>query len=248
MQLRPFTVLGLVLLPLFLLFTRLGLWQLQRMHEKQDLLDRFAHPAELDLPQAIADGSLFAHVRVSGRYNLSWHLLLDNKILDGRVGVHAITLFQPDDGPPILVNRGWLPLPLDRNSLPEIPTPSGQVNISGTLTRPIEGGVRLGGPEILENLAGSRLITYFDMSELNAAVGKKLSPWLIQLDASDSTGFDGRDWKPTVMLPAQHGAYAVQWFALALFMPIIWLTLGWRWRYLSKTASDSVSAAENQGE
>ncbi len=248
MQLRPFTVLGLVLLPLFLLFTRLGLWQLQRMHEKQDLLDRFAHPAELDLPQAIADGSLFAHVRVSGRYNLSWHLLLDNKILDGRVGVQAMTLFQPDDGPPILVNRGWLPLPPDRSSLPEIPTPSGQLNISGILTRPIEGGVRLGGPENLQNLAGPRLITYFDMNEFNAAVGKNLSPWVIQLDAGDSTGFDGRDWKPTVLLPAQHGAYAVQWFALALAMPIIWLALGWRWRYLAKTASDCVSAAENQGE
>lgn len=235
----------MVLLPLFLLFTRLGLWQLQRMHEKQDLIDRFEHPAELGLSQAIADDSLFAHVRVGGRYNLSWHLLLDNKILDGRVGVQAMTLFQADDGLPILVNRGWLPLPPDRNSLPEIPTPSGHLNITGILTRPLEGGVRLGVPENLQHLAGRRLITYFDMSELNAAVGKKLSPWLIQLDASDSTGFAGRNWKPAVMMPAQHGAYAVQWFALALAMPIIWL---WRWHYLSKTADDADSHAGSPGE
>lgn len=248
MQLRPFTVLGLVLLPLLMLFAWLGLWQLQRMHEKQDLIDRFEHPAELDLPQAIADGSLFAHVRVSGRYNLNWHLLLDNKILDGRVGVQAMTLFQADGGLPILVNRGWLPLPPDRSSLPEIPTPSGQLNISGILTRPLEGGVRLGAPENLENLAGPRLVTYFDMSELKAVVGGELSPWLIQLDASDSTGFAGRDWKPAVMLPAQHGAYAAQWFALALFMPIIWLALGWRWHHQSKIAGDTVFAAGNRDE
>jgi cytochrome oxidase assembly protein ShyY1 len=248
MQLRPFTVLGLVLLPLLVLFTWLGLWQLQRMHEKQELIDRFKHPAELELPQAHADGSLFAHVRVSGRYNLSWHLLLDNKILDGRVGVQALTLFQADDGLPILVNRGWLPLPPDRHSLPEIPTPSGQLDISGILTRPAEGGVRLGEPENLENLAGTRLITYFDMSELNAVLGKKLSPWLIQLDAGDSTGFDGRNWQPTVMLPAQHGAYAVQWFALALAMPIIWLALGWKWRHQSKTAGNTAFEAGNQDE
>lgn len=239
MQLRPFTVLGLVLLPLLALFIGLGLWQLQRMHEKQDLIDRFEHPAELDLSQAIADERLFAHVRASGRYKLNWHLLLDNKILDGRVGVQAMTLFQADDGLTILVNRGWLPLPPDRHSLPEIPTPSGQLNIAGILTRPLEGGVRLGGPENLQNLAGPRLITYFDMNELNAAVGKNLSPWVIQLDAGDSTGFDGRDWKPTVMLPAQHGAYAVQWFALALLMPIIWLTLGWRWRWSRRRPADA---------
>lgn len=245
MRLRAFAVLGLVLLPLLVLFTRLGLWQLQRMHEKQDLIDRFEHPAELDLPQAIADGSLFAHVRVRGRYNLSWHLLLDNKILDGRAGVQVMTLFQADDGLPILVNRGWLPLPPDRNSLPEIPTPSGQSKISGVLTRPPEVGVRLGGPENLQNLAGPRLITYFAMSELEAAVGQKLSPWLIHLDASDSTGFDGRDWKPTVMLPAQHGAYAVQWFALALVTAIIWLVLGWRWRYPTKTTADAVARTGN---
>jgi surfeit locus 1 family protein len=79
-------------------------------------------------------------------------------------------------------------------------------------------------------------------------VGKNLSPWVIQLNAGDSTGFDGRDWKPTVLLPAQHGAYAVQWFALALAMPIIWLALGWKWRYQSKTASDAVADAGNPDE
>ena len=150
MQLRSSLTLSLVLLPLLILFTRLGFWQLQRMHEKQDLIHRFEHAPEMSLPEAIASGSLFARVHVSGRYKLAWHLLLDNKILNGRAGVHVMSLFQPDHGLPILVNRGWLPLPEDRRKLPEIPTPSGQVSISGILSKPVEGGIRLGEADKLK--------------------------------------------------------------------------------------------------
>jgi len=225
MSLRSSVALGLVLLPLLMLCIWLGLWQLQRMHEKQELIEQFKHAKDMDLPQAIASGGLFAHVTVSGHYVTAWHLLLDNKILAGRAGVHALTLFQPDHGSPILVNRGWLPLPPDRRSLPEIPTPAGELSISGILSKPYESGLRLGEPDRLETLAGPRLITYLDLEALAPLVRGELSPWLIQLDNGDSTGFDGRDWKPAVMTPAQHGAYAVQWFSLALAIVLVWFVM-----------------------
>ena len=229
MRLRQSVTLGLVLLPFSVLFASLGFWQLQRMHDKQELMDRFAHAAELELSQAIAVGDVFTHVHVNGHYNQDWHLLLDNKILNGQVGVYAMSLFKPDKGRPILVNRGWLPLPADRSSLPEIPTPSGNMNISGILAKPVEGGIQLGEPDKLKGLSGPRLITYLDLTQLGKVLGGDLSPWIIQLDARDKTGFDGRDWKPAVMLPAQHRAYAIQWFALALSLIIIWLAMSWKW-------------------
>jgi surfeit locus 1 family protein len=229
MSLRPFSVLSLVLLPLLTLCIWLGLWQVDRMHEKQRLIRRFEQAEASDLQDAIGNDRLYARVRVTGHYHPAWHLLLDNKILNGRAGVHAFTLFEPDKGLPILVNRGWLPLSPDRGNLPEIPTPSGQQVISGILNKPASGGVRLGNPDDLRKLAGPRLITYLDLGGLTSALDGELSPWLIQLDASEPSGFAGRDWTPTVMKPEQHQAYALQWFGLAGLIAIIWLRFGWKW-------------------
>ena len=41
-------------------------------------------------------------------------------------------------------------------------------------------------------------------------------------------GFEDRQWKAAVMPASTHGAYAVQWFALAAAAIVIWLTLGYR--------------------
>lgn len=228
MSLRTFLILSLVLLPLLTVCIWLGLWQVERMHEKQHLIQRFEQAEVSDLQDAIGNDRLYARVQVSGHYLPAWHLLLDNRILNGRAGVNAFTLFKPDTGLPILVNRGWLPLPPDRSHLPEIPTPSGRQSISGILTKPASGGVRLGGPDDLHKLAGPRLITYLDLGELAPVVDEKLSPWLIQLDASEPSGFAGRNWTPTVMQPRQHQAYALQWFGLAGMIAIIWFRIGWK--------------------
>jgi cytochrome oxidase assembly protein ShyY1 len=132
---------------------------MDRMAEKQELMDQFNNAPELGLAEAIAQKRSFAHVQVSGGYQVDWHLLLDNKLQNGRAGVHVLTLFRPDHSQPILVNRGWLPLPPDRGNLPEIPTPTRLVEISGILAPPVEDGFRLGEPEHLEDLSGA-LITY----------------------------------------------------------------------------------------
>ncbi|HLF31863.1 MAG TPA: SURF1 family protein [Xanthomonadales bacterium] len=245
MRFRPSAPLSLSLLPLVCLICWLGFWQLDRMHEKQELMDLFENAPEMTLQEAIVANRQFARVRVSGHYEAAWHLLLDNKTLQGRVGVHVLTLLVTEAGPSILVNRGWLPLPPDRRSLPEIATPTYQVTITGILKLPAEGGIRLGEPEQLDRLDGPKLITYLDVNSLVPLLKNDLSPWLILLDASDSSGFSGREWQPAVILPAQHGAYAVQWFALALAIVIVWLTLGrQRWDRLSQANS---SASQKRG-
>jgi len=214
---------------------------MRRMHEKQDLIDRFDQAEILDLQQAIGQSRLYARVMVTGHYEPDWHLLLDNKILNGRVGVHALTLFVPDLGKPILVDRGWLPLPADRSSLPEIPTPSGHLSIAGILNQPAADGIRLGDPDNLQNLSGPRLITYLDLGDLASVLDGNLSPWLIQLDATDPSGFAGRDWEPMVMKPEQHEAYAFQWFGAALIIAIFWLRLMWKSQRRQRDRSQKLS-------
>jgi len=219
-----------LLLVLTIVFAGLGQWQVKRKAEKQDLLDRFEQAREMTLQQAVNSGLDFARVEVLGRYESSWHLLLDNKIWQGQVGVHVLSLFHSKEGIPLLVDRGWLAMNPDRRSLPEVSTPSEDIVISGLLSRPPGGGVKLGGPDTIASLDGPLLVTYLDIDQVATVADLPIAPLILKLDASDHSGFDNRDWQPAVILPAQHQGYAVQWFALAAAAIILIFTLGIRFR------------------
>jgi len=228
MPFKPSLSLSLGLLPPLVLCVWLGQWQFKRMDEKRALFTQFEKAEELDLSQAIADAVPYARVHVRGRYDPQVVILLDNKILEGKAGVHVLQLFHPKASLPIMVNRGWLPISADRKVLPEITTPASEVIIDGILSAPVEGGIRLGEPDRIGNLEKPQLITYLDLEAISRALGGGLSSKLILLDAGDETGFSGRDWRPSMMMPAQHGAYAAQWFGLAIAITVIWIALAWK--------------------
>jgi surfeit locus 1 family protein len=228
MPFRPSIKLTLTLGILALLFLRLGFWQLDRKAEKEELFERFRAAPELDIGQALAAGEAFARVEAYGRYDPERHLLLDNRIWNGRAGVHVLTPFTLSDGRSLLVNRGWLPLAPDRRSLPDFATGGEARSLRGRLVRPSAGGPRLGGADDLVADRWPQLVTYLDLDAAGTALGRPLQPWIVQLEATDESGFGDRQWTPAVMTPQVHGAYAVQWLALAAAAAIIWFTLGLR--------------------
>ena len=121
MAFRPAIAQTLILITLAAVFLQLGLWQLDRKAEKEALFERFDEAPSMDLARALDSGSSFARVTAAGRYDAARHVLLDNKIWQGRAGVHVLTPFVLQDDRTILVNRGWLPMPADRSYLPEVP-------------------------------------------------------------------------------------------------------------------------------
>lgn len=225
---RPSIKLTLALLALALVFARLGAWQIDRGQEKKALFERYENAPEMSVEAAMANGVLFARVEAYGHYDPERHVLLDNRIFNGRAGVNVLTPFTLADGRELLVNRGWLPLPLDRLSLPDVPTDGANRTLKGVLNRPSEGGPRIGGEDVLVPDRWPQLVTYLDPDTVAAALGTTLEPWLLQLDPADETGFDGREWKVAQMGPEVHGAYALQWFALAAAAIVIWIVLGVR--------------------
>jgi cytochrome oxidase assembly protein ShyY1 len=228
MYFRPSFKLTLILFTLCAVFLRLGLWQFDRKAEKAALFERFENAPSLTLETAVEQGRELALVEGYGRYDPLRHVLLDNKILNGRTGVHVLTPFQLHDGGAVLINRGWLPLPPDRRSLPDVPTDPAARTIRGRLVSPIDGGPRLGEADSLVTDHWPQLVTYLDLADVGTALGLSLLPWVVQLDADDATGFGDRQWKAAVMAPPVHGAYAVQWLALSAATLIIWITLGYR--------------------
>ncbi len=228
MYFRPSFKLTLVLIVLSLVFLRLGLWQLDRKAEKTALFERFENAPSLNMESALERQQEWALVEGFGRYDPSRHILLDNKVLDGRAGIHVLTPFQLHNGSWVLVNRGWLPMPPDRRSLPSIPTDPAARTISGRLVSPAGGGPQLGDADVLVTDRWPQLVTYLDLADVGIALGLSLHPWTVQLDAGDPSGFGDRQWKPAVMEPPVHGAYAVQWLALSAATLIVWITVGVR--------------------
>jgi surfeit locus 1 family protein len=228
MQFRPSITQTLILVTLAAVFFRLGMWQLERKAEKELLLEHFETAPSMGLAEALADGEPFTRVSARGRYDPERHLLLDNKVWQGRAGVHVLTPFRTDQGPSVLVNRGWLPLPADRSRLPDVPTPDNDVELTGRLAPPPAVGRQLGAPDELVADSWPQLTTYFDLPAVAGALGETLPPWVVLLDAGNPNGFGDRQWSPVAMTPETHGGYAVQWLALLLATIVAWVIVGLR--------------------
>lgn len=239
--------LTLPLLALALIFGRLGLWQLDRKAAKEDLFNRFENAPAMPIKAAMEHEERYALVEAEGRYDANRHILLDNKIQEGRAGVYALTPFTLLDGTSLLVNRGWLPMPADRRNLPAVPTDDSVRTIRGRLNRLPETGPRVGDADILVSDHWPQLITYLDLLPVSNALEKPLTSWLVQLDAGDPSGFGNRQWKAATMEPGVHGAYAFQWFSLAVTAISIWIILGIRrGKQLREDASMPFSDGEGE--
>lgn len=211
---------GLVLLATLVgvaVTARLGIWQLDRAEQKQRLQaaidQREALPAldEAMLARDATQAEAQEHRRttVTGTWRPGHTVFLDNRQMNARVGFFVLTPLQLRDGSVVLVQRGWRARDfIDRARLAPVPTPAGEVRVSGRLAR---GPARLyefdaaaSGP-IRQNLA---------LDAFGRETGLPLRPFLLlQTDVSTDDGL-ARDWpRPDLGLQKHHG-YAFQWFAL----------------------------------
>ena len=181
MHFRPSFKLSLILITLAAVFLRLGLWQLDRKAEKTALFERFDNAPAMSIESALDQGEPFARIDAFGHYDATRHVLLDNRIWNGRAGVHALTPFRLTDGRWLLVNRGWLPLAPDRRSLPAVPTDSADRTIHGRLVAHPAEGPRLGDADVLATERWPQLVTYFDPAAIGDALGEPLQPWIIYI-------------------------------------------------------------------
>lgn len=218
-------VLWLLALAVIAVFVRLGLWQLDRMHEKQAMLDgvhavlaqRSALPLAVAADPARADD--YDWSAGSGHFADLPPILLDNQGHDARSGVRAYRVFQPDAGVPVLVELGWLPLPGDR-TLPKVPSLE-LTHVDGLLLPPPSSG--LAQAAAVRQADGSWLAVSLQPDQLRDSLQLQvLAPRVLKLDPAQALPADGPayardlDILPNTLPPERHLGYAVQWFALAL--------------------------------
>lgn len=204
----------------------LGLWQLDRAGQKEALLAQWDQQlAEGNWPDALRAGLRSGQpVRLSGRYDASHSWLLDNRTRDGRPGYEVLTLFRPEVGPPVLVNRGWIPAPPKRTELPALNTPVGTVQIVGRVadypTPPVLG-------ETPDENGWPRRVQALHPEAVRQQVSRTIDRLLRLVDTAQPGAYRA-DFAPDLMGPQTHYGYAAQWFSLAVALVVLTLVASFR--------------------
>lgn len=218
------------------LFLALGSWQLRRAHEKEALFAAFDRgfaeaPVTLQQARGAVDPGHYPHVAAHGFYaQPPRQYELENQVREGRVGVMAFALFEPSGGgPPLLVNRGFLPYANGASRRPHLPdVPQGEVTLSALYAPPPGIGLRLGGNRLAQQ-AFPKQVIYLDPAEIEADLGSALDPRVLLLlpGNADGTAFV-REWRPEVFPPERHYGYALTWFTFAAVVVATFAILHWR--------------------
>lgn len=223
-------------------FARLGAWQLDRMHQKQAMLDAVhavlaqRHAVPLAHADDRARAGDYDWAAGNGRFASAPTVLLDNQSRDDRAGVRAYRLFLPDEGStPLLVDLGWLPMSPERR-VQAVTVPAGELRIDGLLSSPPSRGLL--AATLQRQVDGSVLATGLDAPGLAKELGHDaIAPRVLRLDPAASFGYArDLDILPNTLPPERHMGYAVQWFALALAVLVTALVVSLRARRKPATA------------
>lgn len=205
-----------------------GYWQHGRGQQKEALIARMLAaelaPPEQTLRLPAADPQLPRKVLVRGRFDAARQLLQDNQTLDRRPGYHVWTPLQTGGGQWLLVDRGWVPQNPDRSILPDLPVPAGTLELAGVWRALPRPGLRLAGAGCAAG-AWPRVVQYPDAADLACTLGEPVAEGLLLMDPQAEGGF-ARRWQVTPeMPPEKHYGYALQWFAMALVLGILFFKL-----------------------
>ncbi|MGZ8190553.1 MAG: SURF1 family protein [Methylococcaceae bacterium] len=219
----------LAFIGLLLLLIALGIWQLGRSREKQDFLklQQQGLTSEVVLLSTAVEDNIdtlrYKKVQATGYYDEAHQFLIDNQISAGKAGYFVLTPFVlRGENKAVLVNRGWIPLNKNRAILPDIHINKIQVTISGRINNFPSVGIKLPEADIPTDQWPS-VVQVVDSEILARKLGYPLFQFQIELDKHLPDGFK-REWQTTaIMLPEQHMAYALQWFALALTLTILFI-------------------------
>jgi len=216
-------VLGLIFITVFTGLIGLGVWQLQRLQWKLDLIERVdsrIHAAPTPVPSPTEWPNV---TRARDEYR---HVLLQGRFLPGQdthtqavtalgSGFWVLSPFQLDDGSIVLVNRGFIP----DGWRETIPLPA---------TSELTGLLRIsepGGGFLRQNKPGEERWYSRDVAAIAAARNlKNIAPFFVDADAMPNSTDWPRAGLTVTRFSNNHLGYALTWFALALM--VLWG--GWR--------------------
>ena len=215
---------------------RLGVWQLDRLAQRR--AGNASARAQLDrptiaLPQALASGENLEYRRAtaSGLFDPTHEVYLTSRPQDGVAGVHVVTpLLLADDGPAVLVDRGWIADADYRALSPESWSQQGPTQVSGFLL-PSQGEPAISFLADRVPVEGEPPLLEWRALSIAGIAGQIPYPVIDVYLVQEGPAPHPRAPFPSPELDLSEGphlGYAVQWFA---FAAIAWVGAGlWLWR------------------
>ncbi len=224
---RPMLVPTLWFVPAFAILISLGVWQIERLHWKLDLLARIHHglsapPVSLRdaFPDAAhVDAADYRRVIARGHFENDREIRFFATGAEGMPVYHIVTPFALDAGQTLLVDRGFIPIGPGGSELRKPSEPQGERDIVGVLRKP--SAPNWFTPPIDK---AKRIVHSRDPQILAAAFGwKNVLPVFLEADAAPNPGGWPKGGQTIVDLPNDHMQYAITWFGLALGLLAVYL-------------------------
>lgn len=225
-----FSVVGLIVyLVLLTILCSLGSWQLRRAEQKERYLRQLEQGRSVEishlnrLEEADLKTLEYRKVSVSGKYDDAHQFLIDNQVKNGKVGYFVMTpFFISGQDRAVLVNRGWIGMAKNRQELPDLRIGERNSTITGRVNHFPSVGLVLEGADVPSD-TWPATVQVVDQRILAERLGYALLDFQIELDPTQKDGYS-RVWQAvSIMPPEKHIAYAVQWFALALTLTVLFL-------------------------
>jgi surfeit locus 1 family protein len=206
----------------------LGFWQLRRLDEKRDhaaLIEARQAEAAADVltvvpageavDSAAVDAVLYRTVTAAGVYEDDDTVVVENRTYNGASGAWVLTPLRLDNGPAVLVNRGFIGFDRDGAIVPPA-APEGDVSIEGLVFPSQERG-RFGPTDAAEG--DLEVLARVDLDRFAAQVDYDVLPAYLQLIESSPPEDEVLEGAPALVPlgapdpdEGPHLAYAVQWF------------------------------------
>lgn len=215
----------------------LSFWQWQRAMEKTQTLARIENWQQQGavniarLSTLNATGRDGLQVDFNGRWLAPMVWLVDNQMVSGRIGYDVLVAVEDVSAPDssenssqdslqeksaaLLVNLGWVAAPLQREFLPNIDIPQ-ELRVQGIFRTDIKGVLL--GTNIENRGAWPMRIQQVDVESLSVYFKQPLVTGLVYQEKNSPFQLH---YRPVILPPERHKAYAVQWFLLAVAVLVI---------------------------
>jgi surfeit locus 1 family protein len=226
---RPMLVPTLWFIPAFATLISLGVWQIERLHWKLDLLARIHHG--LSAPPvsfrdafpasdpAHVDAADYRRVIAHGRFENDQEILFFTTGAQGMPVYHIVTPFALDGGETLLIDRGYVPVGPYGGEFRKPYEWKGVRDVVGVLRKP-------SAPNVFTPLIDKtkRIVHTRDPQTLAATFGwKNVLPVFMEADATPNPGGWPKGGQTIVDLPNDHMQYAITWFGLSLGLLVVYL-------------------------
>jgi surfeit locus 1 family protein len=213
----------LCLLP-FVLLNGLGVWQLERLHWKLGLIAQIEHNMRappISLDQALTLGlarAQYRRITVAGRFDNAKENFFYTTGPNGRPAYHVLTPLLIDSGGAVMIDRGYVPLPLRDPASRPGSEPAGSRNVVGILRTPDKPGFFTPSPDLPHRIWFARDV----VAMARAAHLRLVAPVIVEAVVTGGAKWP-RGGQTRVNLPNDHLQYALTWFLLAAALAAVYI-------------------------